>query len=269
MLNLISTRYRRFAGVAIALSAATALSGCAKDQMSTGSVNRQTAAIGQMSPNQLAGAINSLGAAYEKDPANKATGLAFANALQADGRNDQALAVMKKLAIEHSKDREVLAAYGKALAGVGELPAALDAVRRAQTPERPDWKLLSAEGAILDQMGDSASAREQYRKALDIFPNEPNVLSNLGMSYVLEGDLKTAETYLRNAIAQPGADNRVRQNLAMVIGLQGRFDEAEQIATQSLPPQQAQANIAYLRSIMAQQNTWADIEGEGKKKPKS
>ena len=265
----LTTPSARLVISALALCAATALTGCAKDKMSTGSINRQSAAIDQMSSGQLAGTINALGAAYEKNPGDKATGLAFAKALQTDGRNDQALAVMRKLAIEHSKDQVVLAAYGKALAGAGQFETALDAVRRAQTPERPDWKLLSAEGAILDQMGQPNDARELYRKALDIQPNEPSILSNLGMSYVLEGDLKTAETYLRNAMAQPGADNRVRQNLAMVIGLQGRFDEAEQVASQSLSPQEAQANIAYLRSIMAQQNTWADIEGEGKNKPKS
>ncbi len=255
--------------IALALCSATALSGCAKDRMSTGSVNRQNAAVDQMSGSQLGGAIEALGAAYEKDPANKANGLAFANALRADGRNDQALAVMKQLVISHSKDQDVLAAYGKALAGAGQLEPALDAIRRAQTPERPDWKLLSAEGAILDQLGQSAAGREAYRKALDIKPNEPSVLSNLGMSYVLEGDLKTAETYLRQAMALPGADNRMRQNLAMIVGLQGRYDEAVEIASQSLAPQQAQENVAYLREIMSQQNTWADIEGEDKNKPKS
>ena len=255
--------------IVLALCSATALAGCAKDKMSTGSINRQSAAIDQMSSGQLSGTINALGAAYEKNPADVANGLAFAKALQTDGRNDQALAVMKKLAIEHSRDQVVLAAYGKALAGAGQFEPALDAIRRAQTPERPDWRLLSAEGAILDQTGQSAAARELYRKALDIQPNEPSILSNLGMSYVLEGDLKTAETYLRNALAQPGADNRMRQNLAMIIGLQGRYDEARQVASQTLSAQEAEDNIAYLRSIMAQQNTWADIEGEGNKKPKS
>jgi Flp pilus assembly protein TadD len=255
--------------MALVLCSTTALTGCAKDKMPTGSIDRQNAAVDQMSDSQLVGAIDALGAAYEKDPSNKARGLAFANALRADGRNDQALAVMKQMVISHSKDQEVLAAYGKALAGAGQLEPALDAIRRAQTPERPDWKLLSAEGAILDQMGQSGAGREAYRKALDIKPNEPSVLSNLGMSYVLEGDLKTAETYLRQAMAQPGADNRMRQNLAMIVGLQGRYDEAEQIASQTLSAQQAQENVAYLREMMAQQNTWADIEGENKKKPKS
>ena len=76
-----------------------------------------------------------------------------------NGDTDQALAVMRKLAIAYPKDRDVLAAYGKALAGAGQFEPALDAMRRAQTPEYPDWKLVSAEGAILDQMGQMPSRR--------------------------------------------------------------------------------------------------------------
>ena len=109
-------------------------------------------------------------------------------------------------------------------------------------------------------MGNAKQARELYRKALDLKPNEPSVLSNLGMSYVLEGDLRTAETYMRSASEQSGADSRVRQNLALVVGLQGRFDEAEQIASQELSAEQAQANVAYLRSMLSQQNAWKQLK---------
>jgi Flp pilus assembly protein TadD len=46
----------------------------------------------------------------------------------------------------------------------------------------------------------------------------------------------------------------VRQNLALVVGLQGRFDEAEGIARADLPPDQATANVAYLRQMLSQSN---------------
>ena len=92
----------------------------------------------------------------------------------------------------------------------------------------------------------------------------PSVLSNLGMSYLLEGDLKTAETYMRSAAEQPGADSRVRQNLALVVGLQGRFAEAEQIASAELSPDEAKANVAYLRSMLSQQNAWKQLKDEDK-----
>jgi Flp pilus assembly protein TadD len=234
-------------------------------KMTTGSISRVGGKqLESMNSAELNQAVGTLGAAYERNPNDKSIGMSYANALRMTGRNDQALAVMKQVAIIHAKDREVLAAYGKALAGAGQFEAALDAVRRAQRPDYPDWKLLSAEGAILDQMGQADGARELYRKALDIQPNEPSVLSNLGMSYLLSDDLKTAETYMRSAAAAPGADSRVRQNLALVVGLQGRFDEAEQIARQELSSEQAEANVAYLKSMLAQQNSWSKLEDKDK-----
>lgn len=248
-----------------AIAVAASLAGCANDRMTTGSVSKNSRGnVDQMSSSQLASTADSLGRAYAGNPKDKATGLRYAAVLQMNGRADQSLAVMRKLAIIHSTDREVLAAYGKALAGAGELKPALDAVRRAQTPEYPDWKLQSAEAAILDQLGQAQEARNLYRKALEAKPNEPSVLSNLGMSYLLEGDLRTAETYMRSATEQAGADSRVRQNLALVVGLQGRFEEAEQIASHELSSDQAQANVAYLRSMLSQQNAWKQIKDEDK-----
>jgi Flp pilus assembly protein TadD len=255
----------------LSLSAAVVLSaslaGCEHSRMTTGSISRDGGRpVDQMSAPDLQAAAGSLGRSYAADPSDKPTALRYASVLQMNGDTDQALAVMRKLAIAYPKDRDVLAAYGKSLAGAGQFGPALDAVRRAQTPEYPDWKLASAEGAILDQMGDAAQARNLYRKALDLKPDEPSVLSNLGMSYVLEGDLKTAETYMRSASEQPGADSRVRQNLALVVGLQGRFDEAEQIASHELSADQAQANVAYLRQMLSQQNAWKQLKDSDKKK---
>jgi Flp pilus assembly protein TadD len=243
------------------------VSGCGTDRMTTGSTGRARQPIASMSASQLHNAAMTLGQTYARNPNDKAVAIKFATVLQMDGDPDQSLAVMRKLAIAYPKDRDVLAAYGKALAANGQLKPALDAVRRAQTPEYPDWKLVSAEGAILDQMGQQDEARRLYRKALELKPDEPSVLSNLGMSYLLAGDLRTAETYLRSAASRPGADSRVRQNLALTVGLQGRFDEAEKIAAQELPPDQARANIAYLRSMLSQQNAWNQLKKQDKGGP--
>ncbi|MBB3976534.1 Flp pilus assembly protein TadD [Rhizobium azooxidifex] len=216
----------------------------------------------EMNAGELSRAAESVGKAYEKNPKDRQAGLNYANLLRMSGRNDQALAVMQQVAIFHPTDREVLAAYGKSQAAAGQLEQALGTIQRAQTPDRPDWRLRSAEGAILDQLGRAPEARNRYREALDLKPNEPSVLSNLGMSYLLVRDLKTAETYLRSAAQQPGADSSVRQNLALAIGLQGRFDEAQQIAMQELSAEQAQANVAYLRGMLSQQNAWKQLSNE-------
>ena len=260
--NRAIRRFRQALLVAAA-GAFLATQGCASvSRETTGSIkpSSRSAPVASMPSGQLQSAVQSYGAAYERDPKAKGVGLSYAATLQMVGRNDQSLAVMQQVAIAHPKDRDVLSAYGKALAAAGDLPKALETVRRAQTPDFPDWRLYSAEGAILDQMGQSAEARVLYRKALDLAPNEPTVLSNLGMSHLLSNDLRSAESHLRAAAAQPGVDSRVRQNLALVVGLQGRFDEARQIASAELSPQAADANVAYLQQMLAQQNTWSMLQ---------
>jgi Flp pilus assembly protein TadD len=243
------------------------ISGCGTDRMTTGSIARMpSSSLAAMSTTQVHDASVKFGRTYAMNPNDKAIAMRYATLLQMDGDASQSLAVVRKLAIAYPKDREVLSAYGKALAANGQFEPALDAVRRAQTPEYPDWRLMSAEGAILDQLGQKDEARQRYRKALELKPNEPSVLSNLGMSYLLDGDLRTAEIYMRDAAKQAGADSRVRQNLALVVGLQGRFAEAEKIAVQELPAAQAEANIAYLRAMLSQQNAWNQIKAQDKKK---
>lgn len=256
-------KLRTLSCISAVLMAAT-LAGCATDSTTTGSINRKAKPVEQMNAAELAQSIDSYGKLYERDPKNKSIAMAYASILRLNNMNEQSLAVMRKTAIIHSEDKQVLAAYGKSLAGAGEFTAALDAIQRAQDPTRPDWRLISAEGAIYDQTGRPELARNLYQKALQARPNEPSILSNLAMSHVLENDLTTAEGYLRTAVQQPGADSRVRQNLAMVVGLQGRFDEAMAIAQQELSPQQAQANVAYLREILSQQNAWSLIQKEDK-----
>ncbi|MFS8144007.1 tetratricopeptide repeat protein [Rhizobium sp. BR 249] len=243
-----------------------ALAGCSttKDRMTTGSVPKITKPVEEMDATELRLATDRLGQAYAKNPRDPVNGVNYANLLRMNGRDAQALAVMQQVAIANPGDRNVLAAYGKAQAAAGQFEQALDTIGRAQTPDRPDWKLISAQGAILDQMGRATDARKRYRDALDIQPNEPSILSNLGMSYVLTGDLRTAETYLRSAASKPTADSRVRQNLALVVGLQGRFPEAEQIARRELSPQQADANVAYLRGMLSQQNSWQKLAAKDK-----
>ena len=52
-------------------------------------------------------------------------------------------------------------------------------------------------------------------------------------------------------MATPNADPRVRQNLALVVGLQGRVAEAESIVKADRPPEEAAANVAYLRHLLS------------------
>jgi Flp pilus assembly protein TadD len=147
-------------------------------------------------------------------------------------------------------NRPLLAAYGRALVENGNFQQAFDVLSRAHTPANPDWRILSVQGTALDQLGRHEEARRYYASALKIVPEEPSVLSNLGLSYVLSKDLPQAESTLRRAYERGTSDPRVRQNLALVVGLQGRFSEAESIVRADLPPDQAEANVAYLKQML-------------------
>ena len=113
---------------------------------------------------------------------------------------------------------------------------------------------------MLDKLGKHDEARRYYTSALKIAPEEPSVLSNFGLSYMLTRELPQAEETLRRAYGDSRADGRVRQNLALVVGLQGRFPEAETLARGDLPPEEAAANVATLKQMLAQQGTAKQID---------
>src|SRR5581483_6427036 len=188
------------------------------------------------------------------DPMNAEAAIRYAQALRATGQRSQAAAVLQRTSLAHPRDKALLGAYGRALADIGSYNQALEVLGRAHTPDQPDWRILSAQGAVLDQMGRHGDAQRYYAAALKIVPDEPSVLSNLGLSYALSKDLVQAEATLKRAAAAARADPRVRQNLALVVGLQGRFAEAEAIARADLPPDEAAANVAYLRQMLAEQS---------------
>ena len=195
--------------------------------------------------------VDVYGQQYRANPTNRDVALRYAQALRATGQRAQAVAVLERASLENPRDKAVLGAYGRALAEAGDYNQALEVLGRAHTPDQPDWHILSAQGAVLDQMGRHAEAQRYYLTALKIVPDEPSVLSNLGLSYALAKDLPNAEATLRRAAARRPVDPRVRQNLALVVGLQGRFADAEAIARADLPPDEAAANVAYLRQMLA------------------
>ena len=247
--------------VAVALGLGLSLAGCAKprsgDPETTGSIG--------LAPDQgPTGTPAEWTERYKANPDDPGVAMGFARALRADGRAAQAVDVLQRTMVQRPNDPVIASAYGKALAEKGDFDAALKVIRAANSPRTPDWRLTSAEGAILDQMGQPEAARRLYETALKLAPEEPTVLNNYALSYTLTNELPQAERILRRAAADPRADGRIRQNLALVVGLQGRFDEATRIATEALPKDQAEANVAYLKSMLSQPNTWKQIEKTGR-----
>jgi Flp pilus assembly protein TadD len=229
---------------------ALGLCGCQTDATPdiTGALGDKTEASRAAEPRQ---ALESYRDRFRANPKDPDAALQYAKALRGAGQRSQAVAVLEQASMAHPGDKAVLAGYGRALADNGNFQQAFDILNRAHSPEDPDWRILSAQGAVLDQLGRYDEAREYYTSALKIAPDDPSVLSNLGLSYMLEKNLPKAEEILRQANSHANADPRVRLNLALVIGLRGRVAEAESLAKADRPPDEAAANVAYLRRLLS------------------
>jgi Flp pilus assembly protein TadD len=242
---------RLLASAALTVFLAAGLGGCQTISDVTGSLRARSEPAPPATPQQAAEVY---GDRYRANPKDANAAVAYGQALRANGQREQAVAVLEQATLANAGNKAVLAAYGRALADNGNFKLAFDVLARAHSPDNPDWKLLSVQGTVLDQMARHDEARRYYDSALKIVPGEPSVLSNLGMSYMLSKELPKAEEALRQAHASQQADARVRQNLALVVGLQGRFAEAETIARADLPPEEAAANVAYLREMLKGQD---------------
>ncbi|MDE2331844.1 MAG: tetratricopeptide repeat protein [Bradyrhizobium sp.] len=238
---------RHLASAAVVTMFAVGLCGCQTTSDITGSLGSKSVAAADADPRH---AVEVYGERYRANPKDADAALAYGQALRATGQRAQAAAVLEQATLGHPGNKALLAAYGRALADNGNFQMAFDVLSRAHTPDNPDWRILSAQGAALDQLGRHDEARAYYASALKMVPGEPSVLSNLGLSYMLSKDLPKAEETLRQAYNSGRADTRVRQNLGLVVGLQGRFAEAESIVKADLPPDEAAANVAYLKQML-------------------
>jgi len=240
------------------LAAAVILTGCNKTTGQLGSSSSLSTA--STTPVSLE-ALADLGDKWQANPKDVNKGLAYANGLESLGQKDEALSIYKKIAEEDPSNAKVAGLYGRKLVAAGNTEQAIPILEGAERGGDTDWRVMSALGSAYDQQGLYKKAREQYSRALASDPQNLVVMNNLAMSYALEGNLKQAETELQAADALPRSKSepRIRQNLALVIGLQGRFDEATKLAQEDLPPEQVQENMAYLKKMLSQPNTWQQI----------
>ncbi len=237
---------RLMSSIALAALIAATTAGCKTTAETTGSIPSSAASSSDLS---------GLAERYKANPKDPDIAIAYAQVLRTQDQRAQAVAVLEQSAMMNPDNNAVLGAFGRALADVGNYKQALDVLGRAHSPDQPDWRILSVQGAVMDQLGRHPEAQRYYLTALKIVPEESSVLSNLGLSYALSKDLAKAEATLKRAAAKPPVDARVRQNLALVVGLRGRFAEAETIARADLPPDEAAANVAYLKQMLARPDT--------------
>ena len=255
-------RRRRSIAVVFALTSAMLLPGCSTlGPRADRASNLSTASTAPVSYDAVAG----LAKQWEANRGDLTRGLAYADALESIGQTDQQFDVYRQLAELNPGNAKLAGIYGRKLVAAGRSKDAVSILEQAEAAGGADWRIYSALGSAYDDQGLYDKARAQYQKALALDARNLSVMNNLGMSYALEGNLKQAEATLRQADAMPRSKSepRIRQNLALVVGLQGRFDEASSLASEDLPPDQVAANMAYLKKMLSQPNTWQQISEGG------
>jgi Flp pilus assembly protein TadD len=246
--------------LAVGLSLAATLAACQNKTAGLDADPMATASTASAEPSFKK--TEELAKRWKADPADAALAVTYGNALGRLGQRPTQIDVLRTTAAQTAGDAKAQSMLGRALMTAGDMQGASDTLARAAELNPRDPQALSALGATLDQQTRHAEAREKYQAALALAPDDMSITNNLAMSYALQGKLADAEQTLRKAMAHPNskATPRVRQNLALVVGLQGRFDEAKQIASEDLPPDQVQANMAYLQQMLQKQNTWAQLK---------
>jgi Flp pilus assembly protein TadD len=229
---------------------AVALAGCVSTRDHSGFGN------GAFAAGQKQLTLDQLTARHKSNPRDRNNTLQYATQLRAIGQPEQAIAALETTLSAHPKDVTISIAYAKALTAAGRFDQSLNVIDNVLRPDAPDWNALLVKGATLDQMGRNGEARRLYAQAAALAPNEASIETNLGLSYAMTNELKLAEQHLRKAVTMNGASTQTRQNLALVLGLQGRFDDARKIYAAELPPEKVEANMAYIRALLTQQNRW-------------
>jgi Flp pilus assembly protein TadD len=258
VIRLLKQEGKLLASISL-LAISLSLAGCIRGSDPTAAVDGSA-----RSQDALHAQAESLQKRYSANPGDKTISLNYAHVLTALDEKNQAAAVLQAALVKSPKDRDLLAAFGKALVDTGDYNQALEVLSRAHSPDRPDWHVLSAEGIASDSVGQHDRAQGLYLAALKIEPDDPTLMSNLGLSYALARKLPDAERVLTQAADSPRATPKVRQNLALVLALEGRFDNALQMLRHDLSPTDAAKNIADIKSMIAQPNTWDEIRGKAK-----
>lgn len=184
---------------------------------------------------------------FDHDPTNAQLGLYLSNAERALGHNDEAANTAHAVLLFAPNNTEALLAAARAHIAGNNAFYAIDPLKHLAELKPNDWQAWSLLGVAYDQTKRPDDAIAAWQTALKLSPDNPAVLTNQAMARLSAGDLAGAEPLLRTAVSQKNATLQERQDLALVLGLEGKMPEAERLMRQDLPPEVADANLAWLQ----------------------
>lgn len=199
------------------------------------------------------------------DPTDADAGVALANALRALGRYDEAADAAARVLSLRANYAPALFELARARISDNKGFYAIRPLQEAAALDPRDGRPWALLGIAYEQNEQPDLAKAAYEKALALAPNNPAALTNYALFKATHGEPQAAEAMMRQAVAQPGAGAAERQNLALVLGLQGKIAEAEQLIRQDLPPEAADTNLAYLKTLnarpaIAAPRSWSSVQ---------
>jgi Flp pilus assembly protein TadD len=203
---------------------------------------------------------------FERDSSDPEAGVALPRALRELGRFEEAAQAAERTLVAQPDNIEALMEAGRAHIARGHAFYGIAHLERARAARPGDWRPLSLLGVAYDQVRRPEDAEAAWAEGLRLSPDNPAILSNMAMVRLSAGDLDMAETLLRRAVAHPEAGLQIRQNLALVLGLKGDLPEAERMLRRDLPPEMADANLAWIRdragaaSAPGGSRTWGSLQ---------
>jgi Flp pilus assembly protein TadD len=241
------------AGLCLAL----ALAGCHPSQ---------TAQLAQESAPHDAGVLNVADAAIAGNDPQMALQVSQ-SVLASDPHNIQALYHEAASYYALNRCEDAIAAYRLALkidpasspaeTGIGRCLLQRDAATAALAftkAVQDDPKNAAAQndlGIALDLQGNYAGATAPYKQALLLAPGVTATEVNLGLSLALAGNGQEALQYLGPLATSTEATPKIREDYAVALLATGRRDEAKQVLSVDLTPDQARALLDGFSDILA------------------
>jgi Flp pilus assembly protein TadD len=166
-------------------------------------------------------------------------------AYYAMGRCEDAIAAFKVALTINPKSSAAETGIGRCLLKQNAAEAELT-FRAAVQDDASNAAALNDLGISLDLQGKYAAATQPYQQALLLQPGTLATEVNLGMSEALSGDSADALQYLGPLATGQDATPKIREDYATALVAAGRMDEARQILSIDLAPDQVTALLSDL-----------------------
>lgn len=150
---------------------------------------------------------------------------------QRDGKNDLAIADLRKLVASQPGDAEAWVSLGDAYRGSDKYAEAVDAYDHAEKvigkPSRRDWPMFYARAMSREKLGKLDESEADIQTALKLSPEQPELLNYLGYSWVDRGrNIPTALTMLEKARSLRPYDGYIVDSVGWAYYQLGRYDDA-------------------------------------------